>query len=73
MGNIINYPESRYSPIDSKYLHNSTKENGLIYRQGHTENIKAIENPSDINDKYRNSVTLAQKAGFDGVELLAQG
>ncbi|KAH8767476.1 hypothetical protein F5883DRAFT_671114 [Diaporthe sp. PMI_573] len=48
------------------------------YRQlpgnpGHTDNIKAIENPRDVIEKYRNSVMLARKAGFDGVELLAQG
>lgn len=41
--------------------------------QGHTDNIKAIENPRDVIEIYRRSVTLARDAGFDGVELLAQG
>lgn len=41
--------------------------------QGHTDNIKAIENPREVIQKYRRAVTLAQEAGFDGVELLAQG
>lgn len=41
--------------------------------QGHTANITVIENPREIIETYRNAVALAKVAGFDGVELLAQG
>lgn len=43
--------------------------------QGHTENITVIEDTSatKIIEQYRRSVQLAKEAGFDGVELLAQG
>ncbi|RDW63059.1 uncharacterized protein DSM5745_10170 [Aspergillus mulundensis] len=40
---------------------------------GHTNNIQAIKDPRDVIETYRHSVMLAKKAGFDGVELLAQG
>ncbi|KAI2784240.1 FMN-linked oxidoreductase [Daldinia loculata] len=40
---------------------------------GHTTNITEIEDPKFIVEQYRNSVTLAKLAGFDGIELLAQG
>ncbi|RMJ07955.1 hypothetical protein CDV36_012442 [Fusarium kuroshium] len=40
---------------------------------GHTTNITEIDRPQDIIDQYRRSVTLAKKAGFDGIELLSQG
>ncbi|OJK01637.1 hypothetical protein ASPACDRAFT_1855006 [Aspergillus aculeatus ATCC 16872] len=41
--------------------------------QGHTDNVEEIKNPRDVIDTYRHSVLLAKHAGFDGVELLAQG
>lgn len=41
--------------------------------QGHTENITEIQDPRELVDLYQRSVALAKKAGFDGVELLAQG
>ncbi|KAL4904753.1 hypothetical protein BDW74DRAFT_185346 [Aspergillus multicolor] len=40
---------------------------------GHTSCIEAIRDPRDVIETYRHSVALAKKAGFDGVELLAQG
>ncbi|KAI9147453.1 Aldolase-type TIM barrel [Paramyrothecium foliicola] len=40
---------------------------------GHTEKIMEIADPRDIVEQYSNSVRLAKEAGFDGVELLAQG
>lgn len=41
--------------------------------KGHTKNVRAIENPNNVIETYRRSAILAQKAGFDGVELLCQG
>ncbi|KXH68675.1 hypothetical protein CSAL01_08563 [Colletotrichum salicis] len=40
---------------------------------GHTHNITEIEDPRDFVNMYRRSAVLARKAGFDGIELLAQG
>ncbi|KAF2655995.1 FMN-linked oxidoreductase [Lophiostoma macrostomum CBS 122681] len=40
---------------------------------GHSKNITEITNPEEIIDQYRNTASLAQTAGFDGVEVLAQG
>ncbi|CAG9993184.1 unnamed protein product [Clonostachys byssicola] len=40
---------------------------------GHTANLTEIKNPSEIVNMYRRAVTLAKRAGFDGIELLAQG
>ncbi|KAF4964265.1 hypothetical protein FSARC_7819 [Fusarium sarcochroum] len=40
---------------------------------GHTENVKAISNVQDVINAYKKSCQLAQSAGFDGVELVAQG
>ncbi|EHA25642.1 hypothetical protein ASPNIDRAFT_125262 [Aspergillus niger ATCC 1015] len=40
---------------------------------GHTHNITEIDEPETIIEQYRHSVTLAKTAGFDGIELLAQG
>ncbi|KAH7126000.1 hypothetical protein EDB81DRAFT_951410 [Dactylonectria macrodidyma] len=40
---------------------------------GHTTNITEIKKPQEIIEQYRRSVTLAKKAGFDGIELLSQG
>ncbi|KAK0625611.1 N-ethylmaleimide reductase [Lasiodiplodia hormozganensis] len=40
---------------------------------GHTENITEIDDPGAIIEQYRTSVKLAKEAGFDGIELLAQG
>ncbi|KAK1538864.1 uncharacterized protein CCOS01_00178 [Colletotrichum costaricense] len=40
---------------------------------GHTHNITEIENPRDFVNMYRHSAILAKRAGFDGIELLAQG
>lgn len=45
--------------------------NGFI--QGHTENVEEIKDPREVVETYRRSMQLAKKAGFDGVELLAQG
>ncbi|KAJ4288965.1 hypothetical protein N0V90_011307 [Kalmusia sp. IMI 367209] len=42
-------------------------------KPGHTNNITEIEDAKEIIDQYRNSVRLAKKAGFDGIEILAQG
>ena len=41
--------------------------------KGHTSNITEIVDPSDIVNQFRNSVMLAEQAGFDGIELLSQG
>jgi 2,4-dienoyl-CoA reductase-like NADH-dependent reductase (Old Yellow Enzyme family) len=35
--------------------------------------LKEIENPSEIVNMFRRAVALAKRAGFDGIELLAQG
>ncbi|WZH45741.1 uncharacterized protein QYS62_006809 [Fusarium acuminatum] len=40
---------------------------------GHTENVEEIKDPQEVVETYRRSMQLAKKAGFDGVELLAQG
>ncbi|KAL3454994.1 hypothetical protein BJX64DRAFT_94578 [Aspergillus heterothallicus] len=40
---------------------------------GHSRNITEIDDPKMIAEQYRRSVSLAKKAGFDGVELLSQG
>ncbi|KAH7014587.1 uncharacterized protein B0I36DRAFT_255799 [Microdochium trichocladiopsis] len=40
---------------------------------GHTRNLKVIDDPRTILETYRNSITLAKSAGFDGVELHAGG
>ncbi|XRM43763.1 hypothetical protein ABZX51_006921 [Aspergillus tubingensis] len=40
---------------------------------GHTDNITEIDDPRVIVEQYRHSVSLAKSAGFDGIELLAQG
>ncbi|KAH6652253.1 hypothetical protein BKA67DRAFT_637862 [Truncatella angustata] len=40
---------------------------------GHTDNVVAIEDPQQVVQTYRHSCQLAKRAGFDGVELLAQG
>ncbi|KAE8411374.1 hypothetical protein BDV36DRAFT_288811 [Aspergillus pseudocaelatus] len=49
--------------------------NADVRLQGHTENITEIDDASaaEIIEQYRRSVQLAKEAGFDGVELLAQG
>jgi 2,4-dienoyl-CoA reductase-like NADH-dependent reductase (Old Yellow Enzyme family) len=41
--------------------------------QDHTVNITEVTNFREIIDQYRNAVHLAKQAGFDGVEILAQG
>ncbi|KAI1051036.1 hypothetical protein LB506_010894 [Fusarium annulatum] len=46
------------------------KEKGA---KGHTDNIEAITDVKSVVDTYRRSCELAKLAGFDGVELLAQG
>ncbi|KAL4964204.1 uncharacterized protein BDV14DRAFT_209516 [Aspergillus stella-maris] len=56
----------------------SIKANAGKYRDlpgcpGHTDNIEAIKDPREFVEMYRRAVVLAKKAGFDGVELLAQG
>ncbi|PSN59476.1 FMN-linked oxidoreductase [Corynespora cassiicola Philippines] len=56
----------------------SIKATGGSYRflkgnPGHTANITEIQNPREILEQYRHSVSLAKEAGFDGVEILAQG
>ncbi|KNB17244.1 hypothetical protein FOXG_21890 [Fusarium oxysporum f. sp. lycopersici 4287] len=40
---------------------------------GHTDNIEAITDVQSVIGTYRRSCELAKSAGFDGVELLAQG
>ncbi|KAF6810389.1 hypothetical protein CSOJ01_06330 [Colletotrichum sojae] len=45
----------------------------LAPSKGHTENITEIERPSDVVGIYRRAASLARSAGFDGIELLAQG
>ncbi|KAI1243823.1 hypothetical protein MGN70_013689 [Eutypa lata] len=52
---------------------NSGKYRDLPGSPGHTDNIEAIEDPREAVELYRRSAVLAKKAGFDGVELLAQG
>ncbi|KAF1976296.1 FMN-linked oxidoreductase [Bimuria novae-zelandiae CBS 107.79] len=42
-------------------------------KPGHTSHITEIIDVNEIFEQYRNSVSLAKKAGFDGVEILAQG
>lgn len=44
-----------------------------LQMQGHTHSITEIPDPKAIVAQYRNAVQLAKAAGFDGVELLAQG
>ncbi|KAF1986042.1 FMN-linked oxidoreductase [Aulographum hederae CBS 113979] len=39
----------------------------------HTVNITEIIDPQEIIEQFRNSVELAKQAGFDGIEILAQG
>ncbi|KAG4263838.1 hypothetical protein FPRO03_09114 [Fusarium proliferatum] len=46
------------------------KEKGA---KGHTDNIEAITDVKSVVDTYRRSCELAKLAGFDGIELLAQG
>ncbi|GKZ21727.1 hypothetical protein AbraIFM66951_003797 [Aspergillus brasiliensis] len=66
---------------DSGYLvlaPSAIKARGGKYRTlpglpGHTENFVEIEDHGMILEQYRHSVKLAKEAGFDGVELLAQG
>ena len=41
--------------------------------QDHTINITEITAADEIVDQYRSSVRLAKQAGFDGIEILAQG
>lgn len=41
--------------------------------QGHTPNITEIDDPRDFVNMYRRSAILAKRAGFDCIELLAQG
>jgi hypothetical protein len=45
----------------------------LAGHQGHTTNIEPIDDPREIIATYVNSVQLAKAAGFDGIELNAQG
>ncbi|KAH7222532.1 uncharacterized protein BKA55DRAFT_697308 [Fusarium redolens] len=40
---------------------------------GHTDNVEAITDVQAVIETYRRSCELARSAGFDGVELLAQG
>ncbi|TDZ15094.1 Flavin oxidoreductase hxnT [Colletotrichum orbiculare MAFF 240422] len=49
------------------------KYRDLPGKPGHTRSVIAIDNPSDIVALYKRSCQLAIDAGFDGVELLAQG
>lgn len=51
----------------------SRRGSKLILDQGHTYKIVAIEDPREVVEIYRHSCQLAKRAGFDGVELLAQG
>lgn len=60
-----------YVPPFSKHFQRSAD----LRLQGHTENMTVIDDASatEIIEQYRRSVQLAKEAGFDGVELLAQG
>ncbi|KAL2214448.1 FMN-linked oxidoreductase [Sarocladium strictum] len=49
------------------------KYKGLPNEPGHTANITVIQNPRGVVETYRKSSILAKMAGFDGIELLAQG
>ncbi|PVI04537.1 FMN-linked oxidoreductase [Periconia macrospinosa] len=40
---------------------------------GHSRNVTEITDPKEIIEQYKNSVKLAKQAGFDGIEILAQG
>ncbi|KAF4332898.1 flavo nadh-dependent oxidoreductase [Fusarium beomiforme] len=56
----------------------SIKAEGGKYRNlpgvpGHTDNVEAITDVQAVIGTYRRSCELAKLAGFDGVELLAQG
>lgn len=55
---------------DQSFLHDLTL---VVSIQGHTSNITEIKDPNEIIDQYKTSVRLAKDAGFDGVEILAQG
>ncbi|KAJ4249769.1 hypothetical protein NW762_012111 [Fusarium torreyae] len=52
---------------------NAGKYRDLPGEPGHTENVEAITDVRDIIEAYKRSCQLAKSAGFDGVELLAQG
>ncbi|GCB21346.1 N-ethylmaleimide reductase [Aspergillus awamori] len=73
-GNMPMLKESGY-PIyaPSKIPAKGGKYRTLEGLPGHTHNITEIDDPEIIIEQYRHSVTLAKTAGFDGVELLAQG
>ncbi|KAK6956937.1 hypothetical protein Daesc_002219 [Daldinia eschscholtzii] len=64
-----NYPV--YAP--SKIPATGGKFHSLEGCPGYTTNITEIGDPKFIVEQYKNSVTLAKLAGFDGIELLAQG
>ncbi|KAH7112103.1 hypothetical protein B0J11DRAFT_542664 [Dendryphion nanum] len=64
-----NYPVLAPSNIPS----NSGKYRNIDGEPGHSRNITEISDPEEIIGQYRNSATLAKKAGFDGIEILAQG
>lgn len=73
-GSIVNYLGNRYSRISFKAATQANPADRLILSSlGAHENIKVIENPRDVIAKYKKSFMLARDAGFDGVELLAQG
>ncbi|KAF6829018.1 hypothetical protein CMUS01_08347 [Colletotrichum musicola] len=57
----------------SKVKAEGGKYHNLPGTPGYTENITEIERPSDVVDVYRRAAMLARSAGFDGIELLAQG
>ncbi|KAH7024887.1 uncharacterized protein B0I36DRAFT_416721 [Microdochium trichocladiopsis] len=40
---------------------------------GHTDKLTVIENPRTVIETYRRAILLAKQAGFDGIEILAQG
>ncbi|KAH7134475.1 hypothetical protein B0J13DRAFT_506984 [Dactylonectria estremocensis] len=52
---------------------NNGKYRDLPGQPGHTANIEAIEDVNEVIGTYRRACQLAKSAGFDGVELLAQG
>ncbi|KAH8705670.1 hypothetical protein BGW36DRAFT_286281 [Talaromyces proteolyticus] len=52
---------------------NAGEYRDLPGQPGHTANVHAIEDPKTVIETYRHACILAKKAGFDGVELLAQG
>ncbi|KAI5299086.1 hypothetical protein KEM56_003536 [Ascosphaera pollenicola] len=63
------YPVYSSSPIPAP----GGKYRMLEGLPGHTANVTQLKDPGLVVEQFRHSVALAKDAGFDGVELLAQG